>query len=86
MLFRNPPRPVAVRAVLLGGGALVILAVIVCIGASAYYNVGMAGEIPAGRVSWMRPASRILTVGLLVLVTGLLSGAALDDAGASGEG
>src|SRR4051812_3062385 len=44
LLRRNPPRPVAVLAVLLSGGALTGYGVIVFILASAHYNVGMAGD------------------------------------------
>jgi hypothetical protein len=77
LLFRNPPRPVAVKAILFGGGALVVFPLIVLFLASAYYDVGMAGEVPAGWYSWVRPASRVGEVGLLLMATGLLSGATL---------
>jgi hypothetical protein len=78
LLLRNPPRPRAVKAVLLGGGALIAFASIVIIIASAYYNVGMAGEVPTGWYSWIGPASRVGEVGLLLLATGLLIRATLD--------
>jgi len=76
-LRRNPPGPMAVKVILVGGGVLVVAAVIVFILASAHYNVGMADEIPLGWYSWVRPGSRVGEVGLLVLAIGLLIRATL---------
>jgi hypothetical protein len=76
-LHRNPPGPMAAKVILVGGGVLVVTAVIVFILASAHYNVGMADEIPLGWYSWVRPGSRVGEVGLLVLAIGLLIRATL---------
>jgi hypothetical protein len=71
-LRRNPPSPMAVKIVILVGGAQVATAISVFIFASAYYNVGMAGEIPPAWAGWVRPGSRIGAVGLVILASGLL--------------
>jgi hypothetical protein len=85
VLLRNPPGPTEIKMILLGGGALVALAALIVFLASASYNVGMAGEIPAEWETWVRPASRIGEVGLLLLATGLLGRATLRRSSASGE-
>jgi len=79
----NPPRfPVAV-GVLLGGGFLVFVSVVVFVLASAHYNVGMAGEIPAGWYLWVRPGCKAGVLGLVLFSVGLLLMAATRSGGRS---
>ena len=85
LLSRNPPGPMAITMVILGGMVLVGLSAIVVMLASACYNVGMTGEVPSEWEAWARPASRIGDVGLLLLATGVLSRATLNRSSASGE-
>jgi hypothetical protein len=69
---------------MLAGTAVIGLAAIVVLVASAWYNVGMAGEAPSTWESWARPASRIGDVGLLLLATGVLCKATLNRSSTSG--
>ncbi len=72
VLVRNPPRPMAAKFVLLGGGLLVVIALFVFILASARYDVDMDGIARTGWSALVRPASVIGEVGLLLLASGLL--------------
>jgi hypothetical protein len=77
----NPPCfPVAV-AVRFAGGVLVFVSIVVFVLASAYYNVGMAGDIPAGWSFWVRPGCRVGDVGLVLFSVGLPLGAATKSDG-----
>jgi hypothetical protein len=72
LVRRNPPSFPFVAAVLFGGGFFVFVCVVVFVLASAYYNVGMAGEIPAGWYLWVRPGCRAGGLGLVLFIVGLL--------------
>jgi hypothetical protein len=72
VLARNPPRPVAAKFVLFGGGLLVVIAVLVFIVASARYDVDMDGIAPTGWSALVRPGAVIGDVGLLLLAAGML--------------
>ena len=49
-----------------------VVSAAVFVGASAYYNVGMAGDIPAGWYVWVRPACKAGGVGMVLNITGWL--------------
>ncbi len=83
MLRRNPPRPVAAKVVFIGGGALVGLAMLTFLVASVYYNVGMAGPVPAGWYAWVRPGAKLGEVGVLLLAIGFLAMGPSSKSGAS---
>lgn len=72
MVQSNPPRYQDAAAVTITAGSLLVVSAVGFIVASAYYNVGMAGEIPAGWVVWVRPACWGGDIGLLLLPIGLL--------------
>lgn len=72
LLRRNPPRFPVARAVLISGAALIFVSLVVFVGASVYYNVGMAGETPAGWHRWVRPGCRAGELGLVLFLVGLL--------------
>jgi hypothetical protein len=69
---RNPLHFQVAAAVLISGGMLILVSFFVFVGASAYYNVGMAGEIPAGWHRWVRPGCRVGDLGLVLTLVGLL--------------
>lgn len=82
VLRRSPPPAIVGRAVLLGGLGLIGLSVVIFVLASARYNVGMAGDIPAGWIRWVRPGTQVGDVGLVLSVAGLVLGWVLPKAGA----
>jgi hypothetical protein len=72
LVRRNPPRFPVAGAVLISGATLIFVSLVVFVGASVYYNVGMAGEIPAGWHRWVRPGCRAGGFGLVLFLAGLL--------------
>jgi len=79
VLRRHPLDAMVGRSVLLAGMSLAGVSVLVFIVASAYYNVGMAGEVPTGWYDWVRPGTRLGEIGLVLAVVGLLMKVALPE-------
>jgi hypothetical protein len=70
--WRYPPPVLIGRIVLLCGLFLAGLSVTIFVLTSAYYNVGMAGEIPPGWYRLVRPGTRAGEVGLVLVIVGLI--------------
>jgi hypothetical protein len=82
LMLRGSPIPDMVRhSVLLVGMSLVGVSVLVFILASAYYNVGMAGEVPDGWYGWVRPGTQLGEIGLVLAAIGLLMKVAVPESG-----
>ena len=77
MLRRSSIPAIVWRSVLLAGISLAGVSVLIFIAASAYYNVGMAGEIPSGWYPWVRPGTKLGELGLVLVTVGLLMKVAL---------
>jgi hypothetical protein len=73
----NPPRIPVATAVLFSGAFLVEVSIVAFVGASAYFNVGMAEEPPSGWHLWVRPACKAGGLGLVLFNVGLLLRAAM---------
>jgi hypothetical protein len=75
LLLAMPPHPATWRTAvvsLIAGVFAVVLSVIVCMAATIYYNVGFAGQPPAGWIAWVRVGAGVSDVGCLLVIAGLL--------------
>jgi hypothetical protein len=76
---RKPIRATVVIVVILSGGALMGYGLATFVLASAHYNVGMAGEIPPEWYSWVRPATKVGEVGLVLLSAAVFAWTTVTD-------
>jgi hypothetical protein len=76
---RKPIRAPVAIVVILSGGVLMGFGLATFVLASAHYNVGMAEEISPGWYSWVRPATKVGEVGLLLLAAGAFAWAGVTD-------
>jgi len=75
LLLIWPPHPAARRTgivSLYAGGCTVALSVSICVIATIYYNVGMAGDLPPGWIACVRAGAGVGDVGFLLVFAGFL--------------
>ena len=80
LLLIWPPDPASKRVgvvSLFAGGYTMVFSVAICIIATIYYDVGMAGDRPPGWIAWVRAGASVGDVGFLVVCAGILLCAAM---------